>query len=668
KTGFVLFFLLPMLATPVISAVVMCCAWLTDRGWLRAIAYVVLLALFIGQSLYNLAFHPPIFAFNAIGGYFAGSIYDEALALPEGLLAFRLFTTALSLLIVGGLSLAARRVRGQGRLTQAVGVVFLAGLVCGLWAFRYELRFESTRADIIEDLGGQYQSEHFIIYYALSDSSVARDIERVAQDHEFHYAQLREFFGVEPELPVRSFIYASSGQKSRMMGAGRTLIAKPWLGEIHITYEGVGEGALRHELAHVFSEAFGTGPLKTAGGLWQLNMGLVEGAATAAAWDAGQLTYHGWAAAIDRLDMAPDMTSIVGAAGFWSQFSGMAYTLMGSFSRWLIDEYGAEPFRLLYESGDFQASYGRSMDELLAGWEAFLRAIPLSESQLSIAEHRYQRSSIFGKRCARAQAERAEQAGELAAAERYDDAAECIAQAVDDDPENPDFRLAYAEFLLRAERYDDAQAQAERVAGEEGYSTLNRNVAREYLGDIAWLRGDLQGAAREYGQIDRSSLTPGRLRQLTVKVMAVDDPRLRPFIAEYLLEFPQPRPEATVLRLSEGYRRYPHPLLAYLVGLRLFYAGDYELAVGYLSIATEAMNGETPERFDVGEQAILRNALRYLGRSRYFLFDWDGARDAFSRLAGMGNPEIDAFAAEAQQWIERVDWTAERITQESTVH
>jgi len=368
----------------------------------RSLVYYGLVLVSLAGTLAYLALEPPIVASNPYLGWFAGSIYDAALAIPTPLIAYRLVQIALIVALVTAMEVAWRVRTGR---EIPYGLRTVCGLACIAVVVAHshhaELGYGITRDDIQEELGGRYETEHFIIYHPTEGDWPAR-IAAVAEDHEYRYWQHRRFFGVEPEGKIVSYIYPNRETKGRLFGAKRTSVAKLWLGEIHIIYKGYGNRLLTHELAHIFTEPFGSGPLSLSA-QWGLlpNMGLVEGAAVAATWSGAELTPHGWAAALHRLDLAPDVGAILGAGGFWSRQGRTVYTMMGSFSRWLIETRGIEKFRAAYAFGDIEGAYGETIDTLVAEWRAYLDAIELDEEELALASFYFDRPSIFGKVCAR---------------------------------------------------------------------------------------------------------------------------------------------------------------------------------------------------------------------------------------------------------------------------
>ena len=64
---------------------------------------------------------------------------------------------------------------------------------------------------------------------------------------------------------------------------------------------------------------------------------LVEGAAEALEWSSGDLTLHQWSAALRRIGLEVEIAALMGPDGFYAQPPGKAYTLSGSFMRWLLE-------------------------------------------------------------------------------------------------------------------------------------------------------------------------------------------------------------------------------------------------------------------------------------------------------------------------------------------
>ena len=322
----------------------------------------------VAWALARLYRDPAVFAFDPFAGFFPGPIYDEALRPPTRLLWFRLANlTWLAAAIATAHAWRPPRTLPRRWPSLLVALVLLAASV-GWYEARGTLGFHVRRADLERMLSRETRSEHFVLRTDPTVESDA-DIDLATQDLEFRYQQLAHILGVEPALPVTVYRFPSSAAKKDAVGAESTLYAKPWTREIFVQADHFPAQRLRHELAHVFASAFGdrlfgvslswhfVGPIP-----WPtLASGLVEGLAEAADFDNpdGRSTTHQEAAAMLALGKAPALERALGA-GFTFESGPRAYTVAGSFCRFLLDGFGADKLRALYRSaGDFPRVYGR---------------------------------------------------------------------------------------------------------------------------------------------------------------------------------------------------------------------------------------------------------------------------------------------------------------------
>src|SRR5690554_2749217 len=493
----------------------------------------VLLAILASAAavLAHLALQPPIIGHQIFLGYFSGSIYDEALSLPTSLLWYRGMHLAAVLAVLGGLEAVWRR-RVKMPMHWAILIALIAAASFATMAsHRQEFGISITSDYVEEELGGRIETEHFIIFYPQTRAFIdARD--RLAEDHEFRYAQLREFFETDPvrDGKIKSYVYRDREQKGRLMGGRRTLVSKLWLHEMHILWQHYGDHKLGHELAHIFTEPFGAGPLSLSmqAGVG-VNMGLVEGAATAADWPVRDLDLHQASAAMRRLEIAPDIGGIVGASGFWTQSSGRAYTLVGSFVRFLVDEYGVDKFKMAYPRGDFKGAYGKSTDALVSEWENFVDTIELAEEEMALARYLYERPTIFDKVCAREIADLTVQAQTAAQLGDIGEVREIYEKILGFDPANTRYRIGYAQVLIQAKQYDLALEQVELMLADAQATVLHAQLL-SMRGDLAWLQAQADGdsgegalarASEAYGQCLELGIPAGTRRLLQVKIDAL---------------------------------------------------------------------------------------------------------------------------------------------------
>lgn len=475
-------------------------------------AYLAAVFLSLASSLAWIALQPAITFYNPWVGWFAGSIYDEALhGLPVHVL-FRVWTTLWSVLLVALVALSMGRSRVWARCFWGAALCLFA-----LWMYRGEMGLERSRGWVRDALGGHAATAHFDIYYDAAATST-RELAQIVYDHEARYSELRDYLEVEPDRRLVSFVYSSAEQKGAMMGGRRTLVAKIWLGEMHILWDGPGDDMLGHEMAHLFLRNDGTGPLSlaTVGGVLPL-MALVEGAASAAAWGADDLDDHAWSAAIYELELGASVASVLGPSGFWSQPSGQAYTLTGSFVRWLVDTYGAVNFRRMYGHGEFKAVYGKSLEALELEWRAFLAGYSLDESMLEVARFRFDRPSIFGRRCARSISARFAEANGFLTRRDVARAQQCYTRILRWDPDNVSNRLQVAERYLDAGLVEDALELMNELREDARAGRVIRLRAAELVADAAWLEGDHARAAASYAEQRRLAVLPADLRRLHLK-------------------------------------------------------------------------------------------------------------------------------------------------------
>src|SRR5260370_16201663 len=111
----------------------------------------------------------------------------------------------------------------------------------------------------------------------------------------------------------------------------------------------------------------------------------MEGMAVGAENPVREFTLHEWAAAMRLKKLAPDVRSLFRLTSFYANPGPRAYTVAGSFIRYLNDTYGTEKLEVLYRHGDFAAAYQRPLDALARGWEGFVDAIPLEPTAVGQA-------------------------------------------------------------------------------------------------------------------------------------------------------------------------------------------------------------------------------------------------------------------------------------------
>lgn len=529
--GLLFYFMLPTLSMVIASVTGTLWGTLTGRPWLATLGALLTLLGSVAWGLYRFHHAPAIFAYDPFAGFFPGAIYDETVSVSGTLLIYRLHNLAwlagallLASALFEPLDLRLRFLRRPRRWWPlVVGVVcLLAGL--SLFMLRGHIGFAISADEVARELGGVRRTKHFTIHYP--DQMEKEDVDLLARDHEFRYAQLKEYLGQGPPA-IRSFIFASSAQKRRLMGAGRTFIAKPWRREVYLQDMGFPHPVLKHELAHIFAGTFGD-PIfgvSLSWGRWPLpyprfNVGLIEGLAVAADWRSyGESTAHQYAAALQRLKLAPPLESLFGA-GFLTHAAGLSYILAGSFCRHLVKVYGIEKLKQVYRSGgDFLGVYKLPLPALLHNWSRWLeREVKVEDATLQLAQERFRRPSILKRVCGHEVANLRSEAAELLGRNRDNEAIDLLRRVCSFEPGDPGHHLRLIEAQVFASKLDDAATGAKKLLGHKKMNKPLRREVLDLLGDLSWWRGDTALALKHYTEASKLAAGPGGRRMVALKI------------------------------------------------------------------------------------------------------------------------------------------------------
>jgi tetratricopeptide (TPR) repeat protein len=627
------------------TAGVLCGFWARTPG--RAVlAYTGLVLLSGLHTAWPILFGPQVYAFNHFLGHLPGPLYDEALAVTPRLAWFRLETLLLAALLalLTAFTLDVR----EGRLTRPrlgpgawVALVLLVGAVALIEARAPELGLRMTDTYLAEQLGGVRDTPHFRLHYPRGMNRQA--LERLMRDMEFRHTQLSQFLGGAPSEQIRVYVYRNEGEKQALVGAGRTQFAKPWRYELHINDRPFPHTSLHHELAHVMAAPFGGGPFRvtTRLGLWPL-MGVIEGFAVAADDPIqGELTLHQWAAGMRRQKLAPDMRKLMGTEGFYQSAPARAYTVAGSFLRYLADTYGAQKVRVLYARADFRQAYGRSLDELVTEWERFLDSLPLDEGAVSRAFVRFRTGSLFTRACAREVA-RIQQEAQGALSSDPQEALQLYTRAAALQPEEPYWVIGQTIALDQLDRTAEAAQRLAALAEEvKEQPALLAEVVMDQA-EMALRLEQLDEARRYLERVLSLAPSPELTRTAHVRLSALDSPSRLKAVELYLRS---PQEELRLLRLALALELdRQEPYLNYLLGRRVQQVGDPALGVAYLQRALAA-GAALPE-------AIRREALKSLVEASYLAGDCGAVRHEVGALPDFG----PAFKAAAAEWVARCDF------------
>ncbi|MFB6271503.1 MAG: hypothetical protein ABEL51_01275 [Salinibacter sp.] len=352
----------------------------------------------VAGPLYDLGLHPQFFTYNHVFGGVLGPIYDEQLAVRDGLFVFR----GLTLLWAAAAVLLGLRLRGRGPRWALPLCALMIGVV---YFFSAPLGLNTPAWYLQEQLGGHLRTEHFDLYYD-SDEMGKRAIADLARAHEARYDWVRRrlALGFDEQGPrIQSYIYPSPEVKGRLTGARTTSVTPVWLEtpQMHLLRSRVSQ-SLGHELAHVVSRPYGL-PLLNAS--WA--PGLIEGWAVALeppsavpAPDDLVLTAIAADTTASLRGEANAVASRLSPWGFWTGRGAVSYATMGSFVGYLLDQYGPEKLKRVYAWGNFKRVYDQSLRTLAQGWAVHLRrSAAVARGAHSVVARQFTRPSLFETKC-----------------------------------------------------------------------------------------------------------------------------------------------------------------------------------------------------------------------------------------------------------------------------
>ena len=580
---------------------------------------------------------PAIFGFDPYVGYFAGTIYDEDVGLPAA------FWWARSMHVALALGVLAWTVR------QNVAAAFwlLGALLIFLW--RGSLGIAPDARDIARALGGEKQTEHFTIVYARG-SDTEKQIDLVARDLEFRYAQLKQEIGVEPGH-VTAFMFPSAAEKKKWMGAGRTFIAKPWRREVYLQHEGFPHPVVKHELAHVFAGEFGD-PVFHISMKWappRINVGLIEGVAVALDWRGGrELSAAGYARALADLGMSPPLGQVFGM-GFLGFSGPRAYSVAGAFCHFLLETYGPDKLRALYRSaGDFAGVYGKPLETLAEEWRGALASVVLTDEERELMREQMHAPGIWHKVCAHTLAALRIRADELRGRGDFADAEKCLERIAKDDPDEPQNLVAIADLRQAQGDFTGALQIVERAKLHPKTSAALRAHLDDLQGDLQARLGRLEEARKSWEAAQAAPGDEAQKRTLHAKLIALADPRLREPLSRFFLGVPpkwQRDPALDLWFAGQAWRAAPElGLPVYLGGRGLFLRDAFIDALAPLAEA---------RKLGLPDAAFERENLRIAGIAAYRAGDWDRSAREFAELAKRRDIS-EGGRIEAEDWLERL--------------
>ncbi|MGB5813017.1 MAG: hypothetical protein WBG86_20965 [Polyangiales bacterium] len=602
----------------------------------------------LGALLWGLsAFYttPTVHVFGIFAGYFPGAIYDDLVPIPSRYLTYRAVTliaiVALTLLFDAVWDRTSELLTWRRAFRHRLGTLLAGGTMLAIVVCAYGIGdhlghwISDTR--LAEVLGKREDGKRCVVF--MPRETPPTDAQRLVEDCDFQVARTRALIGLESDEQVTAYFFRNRDEKRKLIGVGRTLIAKPWRNEVYLQASGWPHPVLGHEVAHAVLRDAARGPFMVSGSLGGLipNPGIVEGAAVALAWDVrDDLTPDQWSRILLDRNELPTAESIL-SLEFSALPARRAYMTAGSLVRFLIASRGPDAFLRAYREGRVE-----DLESLESGWHAYLDDIEVTDHERGVAEVALARPSIFGAVCPHRLAKlRADLAADAAARDdvRTIETCQSILRIDDTDAQA---HAALVGALARTGRENEAREELDALMAAMNAPKPIVAAALEQYADASWTAGRTGDAATLYDQLLEVPQTDGPARQGEVKRLGLaSDPPQQALIYEMLIEAPSGPIAVHVARELSKTRR--DGLGPYLEARQVMSQGRYTLAVPLL---------EEAEARGLPTERLARELSRMQGVAYFAVGRFDDSKAAWSRRAAVS----PAAAVEAARWIERIEY------------
>ncbi|MCC6811713.1 MAG: hypothetical protein IT381_30055 [Deltaproteobacteria bacterium] len=566
------------------------------------VLYVIFLVVCALLTIASPIVGPSMRVYSVPFGFFAGSLYDEALPIPRALYWHQLMT----LLYASALWLW-RFAGPHPTHTRLAALCFVSALGIQLGGSR--LGFDVRPDDLRAALPRTVLTEHLMLHFAPGGAiekrigevwpEAERTAQTIAQKIAGDDSALAERLRQEP---TDVWIYESLDEKERLLGAKYTQFARPWKREVHVLAQDTQMRSLGHELVHAFARVWAVSLLQVPAKAWLMpNMGLVEGLAVALANDEDSVLFESMAA-LKKLGKLPDLRALLGA-GFYADSSARAYTATGAFVAWLIETRGIALVRSAYALGALDAAIEEPMDRVLAEYDAFLAATPVDDLTARAYADQFKERPLYKRVCGRDFARRRADAVRLADAGRLDDA-EAIYDAMGkDDPGDSSIALSKLELDRRRAPFSAAaalrfEAGARAAIAAKEISEPQRVRYFDALAVKLAARGAIAEADLALKEAQALATRSEDVRRLAIEraLLSRDD------AAEVIVALDAGTDATRALAaLEEAFHRTPFdPLIAYLLARRFAIGGDVTRAYRYGLVAADEEEAlPEPVRFEL---------------------------------------------------------------------
>ncbi len=579
--------------------------------------YALLLLGCIVAVFSYLYFSPMVAFFHPVIGYFQGPIYDSHVPFSYSLLLQRGVHMAIAILILILTHWPKISIKG---VRQGGIVLLLLPLVLGNWVL-FSTSYDNLKEYMDAPLKDESPKGKSLCQVYSSPGLFTKKVRhRLQRECEFIVDFQKNKLQIDP-APFSLFFYKNRKEKKKWMGAGRTQIADVFNRSIHMVYHSPFDSTLSHEIAHILSVDFAPWykfPLKIA---------LLEGLPMAVQFKEDSFSLHQGVKTLKILKRAPSMNHMMSLL-FWTESGSRSYTFAGSIVRFLIDEFGAEKFKKLYQGGNFKEVYNLPFSEVVNKWEKLIDQISISPEILAMARTRFSLKGAFGRNCLRKGARL-----EFAYANRnnYEEKMEILDQLCDNSPTNLWLFYRKTKLMRQFKKVDKAKKEIKSILDLNWKnSPIESWVQIRLLEDLADLSSkDI--AAPIYQQLVKLQLSSSFQRRIYIKDFAL---RLN---KKWMLEYV--KKGGVIPPIHDSIEA------EYLHARKLFNLGKY------LTSALKLEEITNLKEFSQLPRALREEVYHLWGRSYFYGEDLKRSREVFQK--GIEHPDLQPPNAQFKLWVER---------------
>lgn len=231
-------------------------------------------------------------------------------------------------------------------------------------------------------LSQELRSEHFVIRFP-PGGRAAIEAPAAAREAEWNLHRYQQDWGIQPDRPIVIHLFDDRDQLGALTDTASTHVI---LRQVYAPWWVSAGSTLHHELAHALHLELRPSPVAA------LSRGILEGLAMAYEQDFAALpeAHSALAGALEAGDL-PAARALMHPLGFFQLNEGNAYSASGSFLGFLVLEHGFDKLLALQRSHslDFEAVYGRDIDQLDADWRTFLATVPVDLDEQVRARDRF---------------------------------------------------------------------------------------------------------------------------------------------------------------------------------------------------------------------------------------------------------------------------------------